>query len=43
MADLYVVPSANRATIRVDGTESLDWSVEQVLQRLHSAGLMPRS
>jgi len=43
MADLYVVPSADRATIRVDGTESLDWSVEQVLQRLHSAGLMPRS
>ncbi len=41
MADLYVVPSAARATMTVEGTDSLDWSVEQILQRLHKAGLMP--
>jgi uridine kinase len=42
MADLYVVPSAARASIIVEGTDSLDWSVEQILQRLHHAGLMPQ-
>ena len=41
MADLYVVPSAARASVTVEGTDSLDWSVEQVLQRLHQAKLMP--
>jgi uridine kinase len=40
MADLYVVPSAARASVTVEGTDSLDWSVEQVLQRLRGAGLM---
>jgi uridine kinase len=40
MADLYVVPSAARASLVVDGTESLDWSVERVLHSLHDAGLM---
>ena len=39
MADLFVVPSAARASITVEGTDSLDWSVEQVLQRLHQARL----
>jgi len=39
MAELYVLPSAARATITVDGTESLDWSVERVLERLRAAGL----
>ena len=34
MATEYVLPSAERATITVDGTEALDWSVEQVLERL---------
>jgi uridine kinase len=34
------VPSAERASITVEGTDSLDWSVEQILQRLRSAGLM---
>ena len=43
MADLYVVPSAARATLTVEGTDSLDWSIEQVLQRLHQAHLMPPS
>jgi uridine kinase len=41
MADLYVVPSAALASVTVEGTDSLDWSVEQVLQRLHHAALMP--
>jgi uridine kinase len=39
MAELYVVPSAARATVTVEGTESLDWSVEQIMQRIHQAGL----
>ena len=42
MADLYVVPSAARASLIVEGTESLDWSVEQVLKGLSQAGLMPQ-
>jgi uridine kinase len=41
MADLYVVPSAARASVTVEGTDSLDWSVEQILTRLHHARLMP--
>jgi uridine kinase len=41
MADLYVVPSAARASVVVEGTDALDWSVEQVLQRLNQTGLMP--
>ncbi len=41
MADLYVVPSAARASLIVEGTDSLDWSVEQTLQRLHQAGWKP--
>ena len=36
MADLYVVPSQQHATVTVSGCESLDWSVEQVLHRLHA-------
>jgi uridine kinase len=42
MADLYVIPSATRASVIVEGTDALDWSVEQVLQRLNHAGLWPR-
>ncbi|SNS36703.1 uridine kinase [Granulicella rosea] len=42
MADLYVVPSAANASLVVEGTESLDWSVEQVLSGLRKAGLHPR-
>jgi uridine kinase len=41
MADLYVVPSAARASFTVEGTDSMDWSVEQILQRLHQARLTP--
>src|ERR1019366_8116664 len=40
MAELYVVPSAARASVTVEGTESLDWSVEQIMQRMHQAGLL---
>ena len=43
MADLYVLPSQARASVTVEGTDSLDWSVEQVLKRLHQANLMPHS
>jgi uridine kinase len=41
MADLYVLPSAAHATITVEGTDSLDWSVEQILQRLNQLRLIP--
>ena len=41
MAELYVLPSAARASLVVEGTDSLDWSVEQVLMRLHHALLTP--
>jgi uridine kinase len=40
MAELYVIPSAQHASVIVEGTDALDWSVEQVLQRLHQLGLM---
>ena len=43
MAELYVLPSAQRATLTVDGTESLDWSIEQVMQRLGALGLLRQS
>ena len=43
MADLYVLPSAARASLIVEGTDALDWSVEQILQRLHHARLVPPS
>ena len=42
MAERYVIPSAARATLVVEGTESLDWSVEQTLSSLRSRGLLPR-
>jgi uridine kinase len=41
MAELYVLPSAARASLIVEGTDSIDWSVEQILKRLHEAGMMP--
>lgn len=41
MADLYVLPSAAHASVTVEGTDALDWSVEQVLQHLNRRGLMP--
>jgi uridine kinase len=41
MADLYVLPSQAHASVTVEGTDSLDWSVEQILTRLHHAKLGP--
>ena len=41
MADLYVTPSAAHASVIVEGTDALDWSVEQILRRMQRAGLMP--
>ena len=41
MADRFVRPSARWADLIVDGTASLDWSVEQVLDALHTRGLTP--
>ena len=40
MAELYVLPSASRASISVEGTDALDWSVEQVRKRLREAKLV---
>jgi uridine kinase len=40
MAELYVMPSAARASIVVEGTDSIDWSVEQVLKGMWGAGLI---
>lgn len=39
MADQYVIPSAGHADLVLEGTESIDWSVERVLRRMHEAGL----
>lgn len=41
MADLFVLPSATHATITVEGTDNLDWSIEQVRRRLHQLNLIP--
>lgn len=40
MADLFVLPSRRHASLVVNGTESLDWSVEQVLRLLHERRLI---
>lgn len=40
MAEKYVRPSAKFADLVVDGTESLDWSVEQILTALKERGLL---
>ncbi len=42
MADLYVLPSQSLATMTVEGTDSLDWSIEQILQRLRQLSLIPK-
>jgi uridine kinase len=41
MAEKYVLPSAAHASVTVEGTDSLDWSIEQILQRLHQLKLIP--
>ncbi len=40
MADQYVLPSQAHATVTVNGTESLDWSIEQILHALHQRKLL---
>jgi uridine kinase len=40
MARQFVIPSAQHASLRVDATGHLDWSVEQVFQQLHSKGIL---
>ena len=40
MADLYVLPSVAHADLTVEGTDALDWSVEQVLRQLHERKLL---
>jgi uridine kinase len=42
MAELYVVPSSARASVTVEGTDALDWPVEQILKRLREDGLIPQ-
>jgi uridine kinase len=41
MAELYVLPSAARASLIVEGADSIDRSVEQIMKRLDQVGLMP--
>jgi uridine kinase len=41
MAERFVRPSARWADLIVDGTSSLDWSVEQVLSALQASSLVP--
>ena len=43
MAEQFVLPSAANATLTVHGTESIDWSIEQILSTLHRRKLLPRS
>ncbi len=43
MAERFVLPSAAHASLIVDGTESLDWSVEQVLSNLRRKADLPRN
>jgi uridine kinase len=40
MADMYVLPSQAHATITVEGTDALDWSIEQILRELHTLKLL---
>ncbi|SEG04596.1 uridine kinase [Bryocella elongata] len=40
MAELYVVPSQERASIVVQGTEALDWSIELIFKTMKSRGLL---
>jgi hypothetical protein len=35
-----VRPSAKNADLTIDGTEALDWKVEQVLAAMRNRGLM---
>jgi uridine kinase len=41
MAELYVLPSQQHASLTVSGTDSLDWSLEQILSALRTRRLIP--
>ena len=43
MAVEFVLPSAASAALTVNGTESIDWSIEQILATLHRRKLLPRT
>jgi uridine kinase len=40
MADLFVLPTQRYATITVQGTDALDWSIEQILSALRTHNLL---
>jgi uridine kinase len=40
MAEMYVLPSQAHATITVEGTEALDWSIEQILRELRNRKML---
>ncbi len=40
MADLYVIPSAQHASMTVEGTEALDWSIEQIFVKMSERDLL---
>jgi uridine kinase len=40
MAEQYVLPSQAHANITVEGTEALDWSIEQILRELRNRKLL---
>ncbi len=40
MAEKYVLPSQAHATVTVEGTEALDWSIEHILRELHTRKLL---
>jgi uridine kinase len=42
MAEKFVRPSAVHADLVVDGTSSIDWSVEEIMSTLHSRGLLAK-
>ena len=42
MAEQFVLPSARAATLTVEGTDALDWSIEQILSTLRRLNLLPR-
>jgi uridine kinase len=40
MAEQFVLPSRTRATLTVEGTDALDWSVQQVFRELRARALL---
>ena len=43
MHELYTIPSQERASIIVQGTEALDWSMELIFKTMKSRGLLDSS